>query len=83
MQLAPAWETLSSVRARFRRGLLWLQFPIPKHAVVGRDREKRDPHTPTTRALELNYEVLDKMLDEVSMEFLDINRFGLHGCGFD
>ena len=75
MKLATAWENLASVRARFRKGLPWLQFPLPKVAAVGKGVEaKKDPHAPTTRALELNYEVLDKMLDEVSFEFIDITR---------
>ena len=71
MNLAPAWESLAVVRGRFRKNISWLQFPIPK---LSDGKQQKDPHTPTTRALELNHEVLNKMLDEVSFEFLDISR---------
>ena len=81
--LAEAWDNLFLVRGRFRKELPWLQFPIPKlepkllkeTTKDGKEKFKsRDPHHPTTRALELNHEILDKMLDHVSMEFLDIYR---------
>ena len=78
--LAEAWENCAMIRGRFRKGLPWLQFPIPKAAPSTPKDSKdgkpkaRDPHTPTTRALELNHEILDKMLDFCSMEFLEIGK---------
>ena len=64
--LADEWEQRAVIRARFRREISWLQFPCTGN--------KNDPHAPTTRALELNIEVLTPMLSYCSFEFLDIDR---------
>ena len=88
------WEACPSVRNRFRKGIPWLQFPIPPKGAEGdgkdgndngRDskdpgigdeegprKRSADPHAPTTRALELNWEVLDRMLDNYHGEFIDV-----------
>ena len=73
--LASAWEGSALVRARFRKGLPWLQFPIPtvRKSEDVKDKSRGDPHCPTTRAMELNHEILSKMLDFSSMEFLAIH----------
>ena len=35
-------------------------------------KRSADPHSPTTRALELNWEVLNAMLDNYNGEFVDV-----------
>ena len=71
--LGKAWDADASIRSRFRRGLPWLQWPIPgKDAKPGPTSASPDPHFPCTRALELNAPVLHKMLDVFTGEFLDI-----------
>ena len=61
------------MRLRFRKSITWLQWPLPKAKAEGAARQA-DPHLPCTRALELNVEALDRMLDFFSGEFVDINR---------
>ena len=73
--LAVDWEHRAVVRARFRREISWLQFPIPPAAST-----KTDNHAPTTRALELNVEILSCLLDRASFEFLDIERLQMQAC---
>ena len=77
--MAEAWEKCDLVRSRFRRSLTWLQYPIPgpvpcKKDEQGEETKVKDPRAPSTRALELNYAILDSMLDNYSGEFLDIDR---------
>ena len=81
--MAEAMEACVSVRARFRKGLPWLQFPIPSKPVEGTESETspdkpkdvpKNPHAPSTRALELNWEILVAMLTCYSGEFIDIDR---------
>ena len=77
--MAEGWESCVSVRTRFRRSLPWLQFPIPcrGEAEDQDDKasdEKKNPHAPSTRALELNWEILSSMLGSYGGEFLDIDR---------
>ena len=70
-----AWEKCASLRGRFRKGLPWLQWPIPgspKPGVDGKTKRAKDPRTPNTRAVELNVDVLSKMLEWNSGEFVDI-----------
>ena len=102
--MAEGWERCVSVRSRFRKSLPWLQFPIPPKKAVeipagtGEGTEEglpKNPHGPSTRALELNWEILDSMLSSYTGEFIDIDRIskeaGLtflahHACivtGFD
>ena len=86
--LAHAWEESAVIRARFRRQISWIQFPIPikKEArdtdseKQQKNKEKVDPHLPTTRALELNVEILDKMLDHCSNEFLEVSKLQKEVC---
>ena len=77
--MAEGWESCVCVRSRFRRSLPWLQFPIPcKGEGEGQDDkasdEKKKPHAPSTRALELNWELLNSMLSTYDGEFLDVDR---------
>ena len=78
--MAEEWEKCASVRSRLRKGFSWLQFPIPNK---GGDEsspnespknETKNPHSPTTRALELNFEVLNGMLNAYPGEFIDVER---------
>ncbi|CAE7648197.1 unnamed protein product [Symbiodinium microadriaticum] len=84
--LAQAWESSAVIRGRFRKQISWIQFPIPvqketrdtdsqKQQKTKKDKtDKADPHLPTTRALELNVEILEKMLDHCSNEFLEVGK---------
>ena len=88
--LAKAWTGCFSVNSRFGRQLPWLQFPIPGCLKDQRPKydpkddaetptskkkdEEHDPHAPTTRALELNAEILECMLKNYAGEFIDIHR---------
>ena len=74
--LAASWESCASVRSRFRRELPWIQWPIPGSPKPGPDAnaKKADPRSPTTRALELNVEILSKVLEWSTGEFMDIYR---------
>ena len=67
--LASKWDDRGLIRSRFRREISWLQFPVN-----AQNLPKGDPHAPTTRALELNVEILAPMLSCCSFEFLDIDR---------
>ena len=79
--LAEAWEGVATIRGRFRREISWIQFPLKVvHTVKG---EKGDLHAPTTRAIELNVELLSVMLKYCSFEFVDIVRLQRQaGCTF-
>ena len=78
--MAEGWEGCSSVRSRFRRHLPWLQFPLPQVHADGKqpeekkEEDKKNPHGPSTRALELNWEVLSHMLTVYEGEFIDVHR---------
>lgn len=61
-------EKLMTVRTRFRRYESWLQWPTPTQLVEG----EGDPHAVSTKALELNIEAIDKMVDVYHGEFVDI-----------
>ena len=83
-KMAEGWESCMMVRSRFRRSLPWLQFPIPVPSGDGKEGEnekesvdKKNPHGPSTRALELNWEVLNTMLTVYEGEFIDIYRHTL------
>ena len=79
--LPDAWQNLALIQSRFRREISWLQFPVTAQSLP-----KADPHAPTTRALELNVDILKPMLDCCSFEFLGIDRLTkqamLHFCVF-
>ena len=90
LSLAKAFEECPSVRERFRKQTTWLQFPIPALSVKPEPREgdegneeKKvvDPHAPSTRALELNVEILQAMLGVYGGEFVDI-KFLKKEAGF-
>ena len=82
--LSTLWEKCNLVRNRFRKSLPWLQFPIPARESTDngvadpQDEEEIaikkdfDPHSPSTRALELNWEILNAMLDNYNGEFVDV-----------
>ena len=82
--LSSLWERCNVVRIRFRKSLPWLQFPIPPARDDVADatdaqgdeeapiKKGMDPHSPTTRALELNWEILNAMLDNYHGEFVDV-----------
>ena len=74
--MAEAWEMCHSVRSRFRRSFAWLQYPIPGSVTAKKeDEEAADKsHSPSTRALELNHEILGAMLDIYDGEFIDVHR---------
>ena len=80
--LAENWEKCASVRGRFRKEITWLQFPIPSGTEEKQDptdedgqaKDGRNPHAPSTRAMELNWEILSAMLDTYTGEFVDIDR---------
>ena len=82
--MAEGWEKCISVRSRFRKHLPWLQFPIPSKKAgetpvetgdgQQNEAEPENPHLPSTRALELNWEILDSMLSIYTGEFIDIDR---------
>ena len=90
--LAQAWESSAVIRGRFRKQISWIQFPIPvqketrdtdsqKQQKTKKDKtDKADPHLPTTRALELNVEILEKMLDHCSNEFLEVGKLQKEAC---
>ena len=89
--LAQAWESSAVIRGRFRRQISWIQFPIPvKKEARGTESEKQqkkkdksekaDPHLPTTRSLELNVDILEKMLDHCSNEFLEVGKLQKEVC---
>ena len=71
--LARSWEGSAALRLRFRKNISWLQWPLPKFKPEGKTRQA-DPHLPCTRAVELNVEALDRMLDFFQGEFVDIDR---------
>ena len=80
--MAEEWEKCVSVRSRIRKGFSWLQFPIPPMKAAddtgnpseSPKNEAKNPHAPTTRALELNFEILNAMLNAYPGEFIDIER---------
>ena len=84
--MAEGWESCLSVRSRFRKALTWLQWPIqsrptdikpedePNPDETNGDLKPHNPHAPSTRALELNFEILDSMLNQYEGEFIDIER---------
>ena len=81
--MAEGWERCISVRSRFRKQLAWLQFPIPakkagETPVESGEGNVEEPnknlHAPSTRALELNWEILDSVLSSYTGEFIDIDR---------
>ena len=57
------------VRNRFKRGISWLQWPVPNP-----DSDLDDLHAPSTRALELNVEVLRTMTIELDGNNIEIPR---------
>lgn len=65
---ASGWEADPKIRARFKKGLPWVQWPI-----CGRDEVAND-HNPSTKALELNSGALVVMLKCFGTEFIDIDR---------
>ena len=67
--LAKTWEQNVTVRGRFRREITWLQWPIPNP-----DVDPEDLHQPSTRAIELNVEVLRAMVVELQGASIDIKR---------
>ena len=67
--LAYAWEKCVLVRNRFKRGISWLQWPVPNP-----DSDLDDLHAPSTRALELNVEVLRTMTIELDGNNIEIPR---------
>ena len=66
LDLAATWEKIATVRGRFRRQLSWLQWPLPSP-----EMDLEDLHAPSTRAIELNVEVLRAMVVD------------LQGCSVD
>ena len=84
--MAEGWEACLSVRSRFRKALTWLQWPIQNRPTDVKPEDEpnpdeangvlkpRNPHGASTRALELNFEILDSMLNQYEGEFIDIER---------
>ena len=73
--LAKLWEKISCVRGRFRRNLSWLQWPVPNP-----DSDMDDLHEPSTRAIELNVEVLRHMVIELEGCAIDIKTLQIEAC---
>ena len=67
--LAYAWEKCVLVRNRFKRGISWLQWPLPNP-----DSDLEDLHAPSTRALELNVEILRTMTIELEGNNIEVPR---------
>ena len=65
------WELCPVIRARFRKEISWLQYPIPW--AKDKDGKDVDPHTPSTRALELNSDALHAMLNYYTYEFVQVH----------
>jgi hypothetical protein len=71
--LAELWEQRGVIRQRFRKEISWLQWPIPTKDPTKDPESADDPHTPTTRALELNVDALDCMLSHYKCEFVEVH----------
>ena len=73
--LAKSWETIATVRGRFRKNLSWLQWPVPNN-----DTDLDDLHEPCTRAVELNVEVLRHMVVDLEGCSIDVKTLQLEAC---
>ena len=69
LYLYKGWEKLSLVNARFRKEISWLQWPVPNP-----DSDPSDLHAPSTRAIELNCDVLRVMVIDLEGSSIDIRR---------
>ena len=67
LHLATSWEKIHTVRGRFRKEIGWLQWPCPNP-----DSDLDDLHSPSTRAIELNVEVLRHMIIDLQGFSVDI-----------